>query len=351
MRPNKGIIFFSLLIITILSLVTIWSTTPNLLTAQLAAAVFGAVIIMVLSRSDADLIFSFYWASYAISIILLLLTFFLGSNVRGSVRWINLGLFNLQTSEIAKPLLIIFFSQYLTKNPVKNYKQLFIYLILTIVPVLMVLKQPDLGSALSLAVIPVSLLVVSGHFKKMLILAVLSISLIVPFHNKFLKPYQLERIESFINPYKDPQGSGYNVIQATIAIGSGGIFGKGVRLGTQSHLNFLPERHTDFIFASFSEEFGLIGILLLTGSYFALLRYLLKIAPLFKTPSHYYFTIATFFLLLFQITINMGMNLGVMPVTGITLPIFSYGGSSLISLAILFGIQLKLLDLIAPFEI
>lgn len=351
MRPGKGLIIFCLFLITVLSLVTIWSTVPELFLTQLSFVVVGIIIIYVLSKSDINLFFSFSWGLYILSILLLILTILIGKNIRGSVRWIDLGFFNLQTSELIKPILVLFYAQYLARYDLKKIKDFIFFIIIAAIPALMVARQPDLGSAMTVFVIPMALLLISGHGVRLFVLGVIFFSLFIPIESKLLKPYQRQRIESFINPYKDPKGAGYNVIQASIAIGSGGVLGKGVKLGTQSHLNFLPERHTDFIFASYVEEFGLIGMTVLLGAYFALLNYFLKITRFFKKRSHYLFSLAVFSLFLFQIVINVGMNLGVMPVTGITLPIFSYGGSSLLSFAIFIGLELCLLDLITPFEL
>ena len=351
MKPNKGIIIFSLFLVQVLGLVTIWSTVPELFLTQLAFTIVGIIIIYFLGKTDINLFFSLSWFLYFLSIFLLIITMFLGKNIRGSVRWIDFGLFNLQTSELAKPLLTIFYSQYLAKNNLKKLKDLLFFLLLAIIPVIIVAKQPDLGSAMTLLFLPIVLLIFSGYGKNLLILGVILLAIAIPVESKILKPYQRQRIESFVNPYKDPKGSGYNVIQATIAIGSGGLFGKGVKLGTQSHLNFLPERHTDFIFASYAEEFGLVGMLVLFAAYYFFLRYLLKIIGYFKQNQYFLFSLSVFSVFLFQIVINSGMNLGIMPVTGITLPIFSYGGSSLISFAIFIGLQLRLLDLITPFEL
>lgn len=351
MKPRKGSVIFVLLLVQILGLVTIWSTAPELFITQLSFFVAGVILILLLSQMDIGLLFSVSGGLYVLSIFLLLLTSVIGKNIRGSVRWIDLGFFNLQTSEIIKPLLAIFYAQFLSKYSLRTYKSLMGFMALVALPVVLVAKQPDLGSALTLLFMPLALLAVTGHFKKMLILGTIFLAILIPFESKALKPYQRQRIESFLNPYKDPKGAGYNVIQATIAVGSGGLFGKGVRLGTQSQLNYLPERHTDFIFASFAEEFGLLGIIVLLGGYYFVLSRFLKISGLLRQKNRALLSLSVFFIFLFQALVNIGMNLGVMPVTGITLPIFSYGGSSLLSFAILLGIEFRLLDLMTPFEI
>ena len=351
MKPRKGSIIFVLLLIQILGLVTIWSTAPNLFATQFSFFVSSVIIIFLISQVDIDLLFSLSGALYVTSIILLLLTAVIGKNIRGSVRWIDLGFFNLQTSEIVKPLLAIFYSQFLSKNNLKSMKSFALFMVLAIIPVILVARQPDLGSALTLLFLPIALLSITGHLKRLLVIGVVAAVILIPLESKFLKPYQRQRIESFINPYKDPKGAGYNVIQATIAIGSGELWGKGVRLGTQSQLNYLPERHTDFIFASFAEEFGFLGIAVLFSAYYFLFSRYLRISSLLRQKSHVLLSLSVFFVFLFQTVVNIGMNLGVMPVTGITLPIFSYGGSSLLSFAILIGLELRLLDLMTPFEI
>ncbi len=351
MRQKKGLLVFALIFIEILSLVTIWSTAPELFMSQLAFAIAGVIIIYLIAKADIPLLLGFGWTFYVVSLLLLLFTFLLGRNIRGSVRWIDLGFFNLQTSEIIKPFLAIFYSAYLSKIKKPDWKQLLSFIGIILFPVVLVALQPDLGSALTLTVLPLALLFFIGYGKKLIILAVIFLALVLPLESKLLKPYQRQRLETFINPYADPKGAGYNVIQSTIAVGSGKIFGKGVKLGTQSHLNFLPERHTDFIFASFVEEFGLIGASVLFAGYYILFSFCLKSIKRLHGQDQNLLSLSIFFLFLFQFLVNVGMNLGIMPVTGITLPLFSYGGSSLLSFAILIGLLLRQLDVITPFEI
>jgi rod shape determining protein RodA len=351
MRPNKGLFIAALLLVLILGLVTIWSTAPELFFTQLEFVIVGVIIVFLLSRFDSRTFFSLSNILYVACILLLVLTMVFGRNIRGSVRWIDLGLFNLQTSEIIKPFLAIFYASYLSQNKITKWPELFKFLLLAFVPVVFVAIQPDLGTALTLTCLPLALLVFSGHLKKLLIVGVIFFAVVIPLESILLKPYQRQRIETFINPYKDPQGAGYNVIQATIAVGSGGVFGKGVKLGTQSHLNFLPERHTDFIFASFVEEFGLVGATFLLAGYFIIFSTCLRSGKVLKDSRASLLSLSVFTIIAFQTVVNVGMNLGVMPVTGITLPLFSYGGSSLLSFAILIGLELRQLDLITPFEV
>jgi rod shape determining protein RodA len=351
MRQGKGLLISALLLTQVLGLTTIWSTFPELFFTQLSFVLVGTIIILLLSKVDLTLFFSLSTVFYVVSLLLLAVTLMVGKNIRGSVRWIDLGFFSLQTSEIVKPLLAIFYSSYLAKFQDLSWKGLFRFLFLAMLPVVLIAFQPDLGSALTLFFLPMALLVFSGQIKKILLVGMVSLLIFIPLESKLLKPYQRQRIETFINPYQDPQGSGYNVIQSTIAVGSGKILGKGVKLGTQSHLNFLPERHTDFIFASYVEEFGLLGALVLFAAYSIIFNYSLINLRRFKERRLTLLSLSTFLIFFFQFVVNIGMNLGIMPVTGITLPLFSYGGSSLLSFAILIGLQLRQLDLIAPFEI
>ncbi len=351
MQKSKLGLFTSIFVLQILSLATIWSTYPSLFLTQVSFVLISTLVVYLISKTDHSLLFSTFLFWYIASIVLLVLTHYIGKNVRGSIRWIDLGFFNLQTSELIKPMLAVFYSTYLAKYPPKKISQYIFFLFLCLIPVGLVAKQPDLGSALTIMFLPVLLLTVSGHFKQMFIFGLIFLSIAIPLESMLLKPYQKTRIETFINPYKDPQGAGYNVIQAIIAVGSGGFLGKGVKLGTQSHLNFLPERHTDFIFASYAEEFGLLGVLVLLFCYYYLFRSILYIASRQKDRGSYLLCLSGYSVIFFQFIVNIGMNIGLMPVTGITLPFFSYGGSSLLSFAIFFGFLVRQLDLLPPIEI
>lgn len=351
MQKSKLGLILSLFILQVFSLATIWSTYQSLFLTQLSFFLVGVFIIYIVSKTDHSIFFTFSTFLYFFSIFLLIITFFLGKNVRGSVRWIDFGIFSLQTSEIIKPMLAIFYSNYLAQNKLKKFADYLKFLCYAAVPSILVAKQPDLGSALTIAFLPFFLLSVSGYLKQTMILVISFLIIAVPMESLLLKPYQKTRIETFINPYKDPKGAGYNVIQAMIAIGSGRVFGKGVKLGTQSHLNFLPERHTDFVFASFVEEFGFIGAVTTIVCFFYILRSALYVAGRQKNKSSELLILSGFATILFQFVVNLGMNLGIMPVTGITLPLFSYGGSSLLSFSIFLGFLVRQLDLLPPIEI
>lgn len=318
----------------------IWSTTPDLFVTQLTFVFISLLTLYLVSRLDPSNLKALSLPAYILSLFLLVLTFILGRATRGSVRWIEIGPFRLQPSELAKPLLILHFSSLYQSNKT-DLKTFFTQLLNLIPPAILIFIQPDLGSTIVVILIWFGILIGSHLSAKFAIgLIVLGLS-ILPLSTQFLQPYQIERIETFTNPYIDPKGSGYNVIQAMIAVGSGKFFGKGVRQGTQSHLKFLPERHTDFAFASFSEEFGFLGSALLVISYATFLYYLI-ISSQKQKGFNKLVIVGVFWNFFTQFIVNIGMNLGIFPVTGITLPLFSYGGSSLLSLAISLGFLLSI---------
>ncbi|OGD72137.1 hypothetical protein A3A84_01805 [Candidatus Collierbacteria bacterium RIFCSPLOWO2_01_FULL_50_23] len=342
---RKAGLLISVGVLLSFGLTTIWSTVPNLFWVQFSFLVIGLVIAFIFYKLDFTIAFSLSTFLYIFSIFLLVITLFFGQSIRGASRWLGVGTWQLQTSEIVKPLLALAYAGFLANNSLKKFKNLLIFSVLALIPVLLVKTQPDLGSALVLFVLAGLMGLFAGINRRYVIIIALLFLVSIPLAPYFLKDYQLARIESFLNPYHDPRGKGYNAIQSVIAIGSGGLIGKGVRLGTQSHLNFLPERHTDFIFASFAEEFGLLGIVLVLAAYFYLLSRLFEVSSKLKEPDQKLLAIGILSIFMFQSLINIGMNLGIMPVTGITLPLFSYGGSSLISFAALLGMSLRLLEL------
>ncbi|MBI3558805.1 rod shape-determining protein RodA, partial [Candidatus Gottesmanbacteria bacterium] len=289
------------------------------------------ILFFIFSKIDYRIYGSAWRQIYGISLIFLLITLILGLESRGATRWISLFGFRLQFSEILKPF--IFSSLALLLAEKKYFKAI----ILAAIPIFLIFKQPDLGSALVyflgfaamifLSEINLSFLLVSGG----LIVGLL------PLAWHFLAGYQKGRILSFLNPAGDPLGASYNAIQALIAVGSGQLFGWGLGRGSQSQLFFLPEHHTDFVFASLAEELGFLGAGILLLIYFILIMRILKIAQSAE-PLGKFLTVGLGMILLGQVFINVGMNLGVVPVTGITLPLISYGGSSILATMISLGI-------------
>jgi rod shape determining protein RodA len=269
---------------------------------------------------------------------LLFLTLFTGS-IRGSKRWIDIGFFQFQTSEFFKPFFISCLAAVLNAPNRFSRLKLFAVFGMFLIPCFAIFLQPDLGSAIIYTTTFAAIFFFSGLSSK--ITAIISAVLVgvIPFLWPFLKEYQKARIIGFLNPELDPQGITYNVTQAIIAVGSGGFLGKGLGLGTQAQYRFLPEFHTDFAFASFIEQFGFVGGVLLFLIYALLFYRLVKKMFLYKDSDYkFLFLIGTISLIFFEAVINIGMNLGLMPVTGIALPFISYGGSSLLSTMMLLGI-------------
>ena len=266
-----------------------------------------------------------------------------GRTVNGTEGWINLGFARFQPVEAAKPVLIIFLASFISKkkSELGELVRLTVSFVLSFILIGLVLKQPDLGSALVLTGIWGGMILIAGmrlkHIASLCIIAVI----VTVTSWSFLAPYQRDRILTFIEPEIDPQGSGYNVIQATVAVGSGGIVGKGIGHGSQSQLNFLPEKHTDFIFSVIAEELGLAGSFLVLFLYGVILYRLSVIAKVARDNFGFLMVVGIMIMLFIQIFVNIGMNIGLLPVTGIPLPFLSYGGSSLLSFLLSFGLVMS----------
>lgn len=278
---------------------------------------------------------------YLFAVALLGAVFIFGSEIRGSVSWFRIGSFSVEPVEFVKIISIVLLAKFFTLRHAEIYRLRHIILSAAYIaiPVVLVLAQPDFGSAILLLAVWFGMMIVAGikrkHFLALIMLGIAALS--VMWFSVF-KDYQKERILTFLNPSRDPYGSGYNIIQAKIAIGSGGLLGHGLGQGTQTRLGFLPEAHTDFVFAAIAEEFGFVGALFIFVGYAFLSWRIIKIAGNSSNNFAKLFCFGFLILLFSQFIINTGMNLGLMPVTGITLPFLSYGGSSLISVFIALGI-------------
>ena len=280
-----------------------------------------------------------------ISIFLLLLSVkYFGLTQSGSQRWLNLYFMNLQPSELMKVSLILFLSKYyhrISAGDVNKIKFLFVPIVALFAPVLLVITQPDLGTSILIALGGVAVVWLAGvRVKFFAYSSILFISL-MPIAISFLKPYQKARILTFLNPDRDPLGAGYQIIQSKIAIGSGGIFGKGFLNGSQSYLDYLPEKHTDFIFTLFSEEFGLLGSVFILLLYSIIIYRIIQIGNITRTNfgKLYCYSFGTAFFL--YVSINMSMVLGLLPIVGAPLPIMSYGGSSMMAIMLGLGIVMS----------
>lgn len=278
---------------------------------------------------------------YIVLILSLIYLLIFGDPIRGSARWIELGFFNLQPAELAKIIVGIGLARwlYLKRGQINSWKNFAITFLFAAIPATLIFLEPDFGSAAVVMAVWFGIMLISP-LRKSYIVIFLMISLVFAgFAWQFvLRDYQHERIEVFLDPDKDPRGKGYNVRQAIIAVGSGEMFGRGLGRGLQSQLKFLPERQTDFIFASASEEIGFVGVSALLLLYYLLFWRLLKIMKYARDDLAMYITGGILFLFVAQTLINIGMNIGLLPVTGIPLPFMTYGGSSLLVTCIALGI-------------
>jgi rod shape determining protein RodA len=325
-----------LIVISIFSLFTILSIQPDLFRSQLTYICLGFIAYFVVSRINPSYFQAFSREFYFASFILLVATYLCGSVVKGSVRWIDFGFFRFQPSEIIKPFLIIYFADRFSKQIVER-KMFIINLIYFLAIAGVIFKQPDLGNVIVYSAIYFSMLLFSKIKLKQVMIFVIAVAVVTPIFFALLKPYQVARLTSFLDPSLDPQGAAYHQIQSVITVGSGGLTGRGIGKGTQTHLLFLPEKQTDFIFASYSEEFGFIGNMLLLLCYFALFIKILNLVARSKTGFDRLFLIGVFAYIFFQSMIHIGMNIGLLPVTGVTLPLFSAGGSSIVSVLFTLG--------------
>jgi rod shape determining protein RodA len=278
---------------------------------------------------------------YGSLLFILALLFVLGNVVKGSQSWFDLGGFSFQPSDLMKLALIIVLSKYFSRRHIEiaNIRHIIVSALYALIPFALVALQPDFGSAMVLFAIWLGMVLVSGisktHLFAVIAIGIITFSLAWTF---VFKPYQKARIMNLIHPLSDIRGTGYNAYQSTIAVGSGGLFGKGLGYGTQSRLNFLPEYKTDFIFAAYAEEWGFIGAILLLVFYFIILYKLATYALMANSTFEALFTYGVLIWFLTHIAINIGMNLGIMPVTGIPLPLMSYGGSHLLAECLALGI-------------
>jgi rod shape determining protein RodA len=299
----------------------------------------GLVLAIIFSLIDYRQLKAAAIPIYIIGLALLIVVVLFGSEIQGSSRWLSFGFFNLQPSEIYKIILTICLAAFFSSVPKVSWQQLLASFVITLIPIALVLFQPDLGTSLIFLAILLAMIIFSKIDR--IYLFILGIGFIIAAPVMWflvLADYQKQRIISFIYPQSDPFGSGYNVLQSTIAIGSGGMTGKGLGHGPQSQLNFLPSQHTDFIFASIGEELGFWGASLVL---LLLAILLIKIINVYRNSNDdfgKYLVVGFFTIFIIQILVNIGMNLGIMPVTGIPLPFVSYGGSSLLTSYIMIGI-------------
>jgi rod shape determining protein RodA len=281
---------------------------------------------------------------YVVVLFLLVWASFYGIKASGSQRWINLYFINLQPSELMKIAIIVCLAKYYHRiqlNKINSFQVMFVALVILILPIMLVITQPDLGTSILIALSGLVVIWLAGINIKYFIYSFIVLLISTPFAIAFLQPYQKLRILTFLNPDRDPLGAGYQIIQSKIAVGSGGLSGKGFLKGTQSYLEFLPEKHTDFIFTLFAEEHGFLGSLGLLLIYIIIIYRVLRIGVISRSYFAKLFCYGYGSAIFFYVTVNMSMVLGLLPIVGSPLPIMSYGGSSMLATMIGFAIVMS----------
>ena len=342
------ILLISILILSFVSLAVMYSTDGGEILYHTKSHIVKVVVFFLMMLFVSFINIKLWHISayifYLITIILLIWVSFFGISVSGSQRWLDLYFIALQPSELMKIAIILCLAKYyhrLKTEDVNNFTTILIPLILIILPMILVLSQPDLGTSILIVLSGLVILWLGGVKIKYFFYSFISFLISLPFIISFLKPYQKLRILTFLDPDRDPLGAGYQIIQSKIAIGSGGFYGKGFLKGTQSYLDFLPEKHTDFIFTLFSEEFGFIGSILLLLIYFIIISRIVRIAILSRSSFAKFFCFGFAFAIFVYISVNLSMVLGLLPIVGSPLPIMSYGGSSMLATMIGFGIVMS----------
>ncbi|WP_417909230.1 rod shape-determining protein RodA [Candidatus Electronema sp. PJ] len=343
-----------LALISIMALASLFSSTWNggpgpspLFIKQLYFFLFGYALILLILSVDYSELEMLAYVGYGVVCLLLVYTKLFVKSVAGSQRWIDLGFFKLQPSEPTKLVLVLIlascFARLEAEEEGYGLRDLIRPVTLTAVPFLLIVIQPDLGTALMLAFVFVSMTLFSRlRWPALASLGITGLITVVLGWLYGLKPYQRRRIETFLNPESDPMNHGYQIKQSKIAVGSGHFFGKGFMEGTQGHLNFLPERHTDFAFAVWCEELGFVGSVFYLLCYFLLLLWGINIALSARDKFGVYLAFGIVMLIFWQATVNLFMITGMLPVVGVPLPMFSYGGSSLLTNLAAVGILMNI---------
>ncbi len=343
------VMLLMLLLVSGMALTNLYSSThivgtgaSSLFYKQLLFSAVGLLLILLVVSQEYHKIAKLGYVLYGIILLLLVYTLFFVKAIAGAQRWIDLGFFNLQPSEPAKlTLILVLASCYANTDVVGGYRlrDLIKPIILTAIPFVLIALQPDLGTALICAVIFVSMtLFVNLRWGTFGILGGTGLTCAFIGWKFLLKDYQRKRIETFLNPEGDPMNHGYQILQSKIAVGSGRIFGKGFLEGTQGHLRFLPERHTDFAFAVWAEEWGFAGTLFFLSCYFFMLIWGINVAMSAKDKYGSILAFGCIMLIFWQAVVNLFMVMGFLPVVGVPLPMFSYGGSSLLTNMVAIGI-------------
>jgi len=339
------ILLFSILLLCVISVFVMYSTDGGQILYHTKSHFIKLLIffplMIVISLFNIKFWHTTSYFFYFIIILLLIWVSVYGLTASGSQRWINLYFIVLQPSELMKIGVILCLAKFYHRtkiDDVNSFMNIIVGLTIIVVPIILVLAQPDLGTSILIASSGLIILWLGGVKIKYFFISFLTFLISLPFIISFLKPYQKLRILTFLDPDRDPLGAGYQIIQSKIAIGSGGLSGKGFLKGTQSYLDFLPEKHTDFIFTLFSEEFGFFGSIVLLLIYTIIIIRIIRIGVISRSNFAKLFCFGFAFAIFIYIVVNLSMVLGLLPIVGSPLPIMSYGGSSMLATMIGFGI-------------
>lgn len=330
------------IILVVFSLVTLFSIDPGVFRSQLTFFIISFFVLIVVSQFNPSVFRYYSIPIYVTSLVLLTAVLFLGEESRGSIRWFTIFGVGIQFSEILKPFLAVSFASFLVNLKSHTFKSFGLSLIFLIPITLLIFLQPDLGNALIYVFVAIGTLLVFGFPLKLFFGGILLWLTSLPFFWLILHDYQRHRVLTFLNPSRDPLGTSYNAIQAVIAVGSGMLIGRGLGQGTQAGLKFLPERHTDFIFATISEELGFAGAVIIIICFSFIFYRLFTIIRNGEDKFLRIFSLIFFMTLFVHFFVNVGMNVGIIPIVGVTLPFVSYGGSSLFSNFIFLGLLFSL---------
>jgi rod shape determining protein RodA len=342
------ILLVCILLLGFISLTTMYSTDGGQLLfhtkSHFTKFIIFTLLMLIVSFLNIRFWFSIGYLTYLSIVAMLIWTINFGITASGSQRWIDLYFINIQPSELMKIFIILCLAKFFHRKRLENVNSFYsviISLIIIFLPMSLVIIQPDLGTSLLISISGIIVLWFAGLNHKYFFYSFMISLLSLPFIISFLKPYQKLRVLTFLNPDRDPLGAGYQIIQSKIAVGSGGLFGKGFLKGTQSYLEFLPEKHTDFIFTLFSEEFGFLGSVFLLLIYAVIIYRIVHIGAISRSYFAKLFCYSFGASLFIYIVINMSMVLGLLPIVGSPLPIMSYGGSSMLATMIGFGIVMS----------
>ena len=342
------ILLICILLLGLISMLAMYSTDGGEILYHTQSHIFRFLIffpmMIFLSFMSIKFWHAIGYAFYLIVLLFLIWASLYGVKASGSQRWIDLYFINLQPSELMKIAIILCFAKYYHRmqiDKVNSFKSIMVALVVLILPIMLVISQPDLGTSILIALSGLVVLWLVGFNIKYFLYSFLTLIISLPFVISFLKPYQKLRILTFLNPDRDPLGAGYQIIQSKIAIGSGGFTGKGFLKGTQNYLEFLPEKHTDFIFTLFAEEYGFLGSIGLLLIYIVIIIRIVNTGVISRSYFAKLFCYGYASAIFFYITVNMSMVLGLLPIVGSPLPIMSYGGSSMLATMIGFSIVMS----------